>query len=146
MLHSRALLDLTKDQITLPVVLGILADFQVPHEINSWNFQNLLVLGFRETSQNLSSFRKLYIFNISKIRKKKNLPRLYVYIHWFFGFFSKGSPFETLKIKVVWMSSNFERFHEILNQANSENFSCLSHVEPKNLPGCKMIWSLKSVF
>ena len=34
------------------------------------------------------------------------------------------------------MNSNFERFPEILNQANSENFSCLSHVEPKNLPRC----------
>ena len=33
------------------------------------------------------------------------------------------------------MNSNFDRFHEILNPANSENFSWLSHVEPKNLPG-----------
>jgi hypothetical protein len=29
------------------------------------------------------------------------------------------------------MSSNFQRFHEIVHQANSENFSCLSDVEPK---------------
>ena len=29
------------------------------------------------------------------------------------------------------MSSNFERVHEILNQANFENFSCLSNAEPK---------------
>ena len=34
------------------------------------------------------------------------------------------------------MNSNFERFQEILNQANFENLSCLSHVKPKNLPGC----------
>ena len=34
------------------------------------------------------------------------------------------------------MSSNFESFHEILKQANSENFSCLFHVEPRNLPRC----------
>ena len=34
-----------------------------------------------------------------------------------FCIFSKG-PFEKMKIKTVWMSWNFERFHEILNQAN----------------------------
>ena len=33
------------------------------------------------------------------------------------------------------MNSSLKRFHEILNQANSKNFSCLSHAEPKNLPG-----------
>ena len=48
------------------------------------------------------------------------------------------------------MNSYFERFHQILNQANSEYFSCLSHVEPKNLPGCpkpsKMIWSFVNRF
>ena len=44
---------------------------------------------------------------------------------------SKGAPFENMKIKVVRMISNFERLHEILNQENSENFSFLSHVEPK---------------
>jgi hypothetical protein len=38
---------------------GILADFWVPHEIESCNFQNLLVFGFPETSQNLISFRQL---------------------------------------------------------------------------------------
>ena len=32
------------------------------------------------------------------------------------------------------MSSNFERFHKIINQAYAENFSCLFHVEPRNLP------------
>ena len=36
-----------------------------------------------------------------------------------------------MKIKVVLMNSNFERVHEILNQANFENFSCLSNAEPK---------------
>ena len=29
------------------------------------------------------------------------------------------------------MSSNFERLHEIINEACAENFSCLSHWEPK---------------
>ena len=36
------------------------------------------------------------------------------------------------------------QWNEILNQANSENFSCLSHVEPRNLPRCPKsgaIWS-----
>ena len=38
---------------------GILADFWVPHEIDSWNFQQMLDLWFSEASQNLSSFRQL---------------------------------------------------------------------------------------
>ena len=29
------------------------------------------------------------------------------------------------------MSSNFERLHEIINEAYAENFSCLYHWEPK---------------
>ena len=29
------------------------------------------------------------------------------------------------------MNSNFERLHEIINEAYAENFSCLSHWEPK---------------
>ncbi len=32
------------------------------------------------------------------------------------------------------MSSNFERLHEIINQADSESYSSLCHVEPRNLP------------
>ena len=48
-----------KGQIILPLVWRILADFEVPHEIDSWYFQNLLGLGFRETFQNLSSFKQL---------------------------------------------------------------------------------------
>ena len=30
------------------------------------------------------------------------------------------------------MSSNFERLHEIINEAYAENFSCLSHWEVRN--------------
>jgi hypothetical protein len=45
----------TKDQI-------ILADFWVPHDIESCNFQNLFGFGFPETSQNLISFRLLISF------------------------------------------------------------------------------------
>ena len=57
-------------------------------------------------------------------------------IHWGLEFFSKCPPFDVMKIKVVQMSSNLESFYEILNQANTESFSYLSHVEPKNLQGC----------
>jgi hypothetical protein len=48
-----------KDQIILAPVWGILADLWVPHGIESCNFQNLLVFGFPETSQNLISYRQL---------------------------------------------------------------------------------------
>ena len=48
-----------KDQIILALVWGILADFWVPHEIDSWNFQHMLDLWFSEASQNLNSFRQL---------------------------------------------------------------------------------------
>ena len=34
------------------------------------------------------------------------------------------------------MITNFERFQEIQKQANSESYSSLPHVEPKNLPRC----------
>ena len=57
--ESSILIFLLKDQITLPLVWGILADFWVPHEIDSWNFQVLHCLRFRETSRNLGSFRQL---------------------------------------------------------------------------------------
>jgi hypothetical protein len=46
-----------KDQIILAMVWGILADFWVPHEIESCNLQNFFVFGFPETSQNLISFK-----------------------------------------------------------------------------------------
>ena len=52
-----------------------------------------------------------------------------------FGFFS-----EIAEIKVVEMISNFERFQEILKQENSESYSSLSHVEPRNLPRCPKLW------
>ena len=47
-----------KDQIILATERGVLADFWVPHEIESCTFQNLLVFRFSETSQNLISFRQ----------------------------------------------------------------------------------------
>ena len=64
---------------------GILADFWVPHEIESCNFQYWLVFGFPETSQNLISVRQL-LFSIfqrggegdpeKKSKKPRNLPKL----------------------------------------------------------------------
>ena len=52
---------------------GILADFWVPHEIESCNFQNLLVFRFPETSQNLIWFRQL-LFSIFPQKSAKIAP------------------------------------------------------------------------
>ena len=38
------------------------------------------------------------------------------------------------------MISNFERRQKIINQAYAENFSCLFHVEPRNLPRSLYLW------
>ena len=38
------------------------------------------------------------------------------------------------------MISNFERFQEIQKQANSESYSSLSHVEPRNQPRYAVLW------
>ena len=65
---------LLKDQITLLLVWVILADFWLPNEIDSWNFQNLQILRFRETSRNLVSFIQiLFLFyQREKIKKTCN--------------------------------------------------------------------------
>ena len=51
--------------------------FWVPDDIESCNFQNLLVFGFPETSQNLMSFRQLLfsLFHGGDQRKKSENPR-----------------------------------------------------------------------
>ena len=49
-------------------------------------------------------------------------------MHWrlaIFQHFSFGPPLETMKKKVVYIRSNFERLHEIKKEAYTENFSCL---------------------
>ena len=89
-----------KDQITLPLDWGILADYWVPYEIDSWNFQNLFGLRFHEISQNLSFF----CWTIFK-RKNPKKPVKNICEFW-------DPPFENMKINVVWMSSNFQRFHK----------------------------------
>ena len=92
-----------KDQITLPLVWGILADYWVPHEIGSWKYQNLFGLGFHE---------------VDSLKKSKK-PAKNIHEFWFFF---KGSPLWKNKNISFWMSSN-ERFHK--NQTKSEIFSCL---------------------
>ena len=65
-----------KDQIILATGQGILADFWVPHEIESCNFQNFLVFEFLETSQNFISYRQL-LFSLFQMRdtlKKSKKP------------------------------------------------------------------------
>jgi hypothetical protein len=66
-----------KDKIILATGRGILADFWVPDDIESCNFQNLLVLVFPETSQNLMSFRPLLflLFHGGDQREKTKSPR-----------------------------------------------------------------------
>ena len=68
---------LWKDQIILATGRGILADFWVPHEIESWNFQHMLDLWFSEASQNLSSFRQLLfsLFHGGDQREKSENPK-----------------------------------------------------------------------
>ena len=63
-------------KIILALVWGILADFWVPHEIDSWNFQHMLDLWFSEASQNLSSFRQLLfsLFHGEDQREKFKIP------------------------------------------------------------------------
>ena len=43
-----------------------------------------------------------------------------------FHHFSFGPPLKTVEKKVVEMSPNFDRLHEISNEAFSKNFSILS--------------------
>ena len=89
-----------KDQIILPLVWGILADFWVPHEIDSWIFQNLLDLGFHETSKNFSSFRHLLFSFLQRGAPWKKIQKTYQE-YTLDLVFSKGSPFEVMKVKVV---------------------------------------------
>ena len=58
--------------------------------------------------------------------------------------FSLWSPHETKKIKVVQMSSNFERVHKVINQAYAENFMWNPKTCQDACPVAKMIWSFLS--
>ena len=111
-----------KDQITLPMVWGmILLDFWVPHEINCWDFQYLFDLG------NLAKFELIQTTSIFIFSKNPKLPR-------FLGGFHR-----------VFMRSNFVRFRKILNQADPEDFICLSHDEPRNLPRSPKLWARSKI-
>ena len=63
-----------KGMIILVTGRGIFADFWVPHEIKSCNFQNLFVFRFPETSPNLISFRQL-LFSLFQ-RKNPKTPEI----------------------------------------------------------------------
>ena len=68
---------LIKGLIIVGPGLIALAPFWVPDDIESCNFQNLLVFGFSETSQNLMSFRKLLfsLFHGGDQREKSENPK-----------------------------------------------------------------------
>ena len=83
-----------KDQIILPMDWGILADFWVPNEIDSWNFHHMLDLWFCEAFQNLSSFRQL---NISLFQGNLQKNKQWIV----FEFFPFGPTYVRMKIKVV---------------------------------------------
>ena len=96
-----------KDQIILALVWGILTDFWVPHEIDSWNFQHMLDLWFSEASQNLSSFRQLLFLSFQRGGPKGKIQKNNGWSLQGFWIFPFGPRHETKKIKVVKMSSNF---------------------------------------
>ena len=80
---------------------------------------------------------KIYlIFQTFKVRSRKMKLSASVW----FKFCEISQNFSSfgqllLPIKnVLWMTWNFEWFHEILNQTNTENFSFLSSQTKKNIP------------
>ena len=87
----------------------------------------LLTLGRYIKSQPSLHLHETYGETFEKSPKPANA------IHWFLRLFQR----------VLWNDGNksclnklkFLKFHKILNQAKSENVSCLSHVEPWNIPG-----------
>ena len=66
---------IVKEQIILSSGCNILTDFLVPPEINGWIFHQIIKLAFRETSQNLSSFRQVLLyFFIGRTEKPAMIP------------------------------------------------------------------------
>ena len=51
-------------------------DFLLPNEIKSWNFQQMLDLGFYESAQNFSFFRQFF-FIVSKGGPKEKNSKIY---------------------------------------------------------------------
>ena len=64
-----------------------------------------------------------------------------MYTYGNFSAFFLWSPLGNYEKKVVWISSNLERLHEIKKEAYAENLSCLSHWEPRNLPRPPQLWA-----
>ena len=89
-----------KGLIILPTAGGILADFWVPNEIDTWNFQHMLLFWFREASQNLSLFRQLSFHSFQGETKGKMLKNQCIFMA-NFQHFSFGPPLETMKKRVV---------------------------------------------
>ena len=69
--HKGQFISEWKGLIILPTAGSVLADFWVSNEIDSLNFQHMLLFWFHEASQNLSLFRQLF-FHSSKGKMLKN--------------------------------------------------------------------------
>ena len=69
-------------------------DFCLPNEIDSWNFQHMLLFWFREASQNLSLFRQLFFHSFQEGTKGKMLKKWQNYT-----LVSFGSHLKTMKKK-----------------------------------------------
>ena len=74
-------------------------DFCLPNEIDSWNFQHMLLFWFREASQNLSLFRQLFFHSFQGGTKGKILKNQCIILA-IFQHFSFGPPLETMKKKL----------------------------------------------
>ena len=91
---------LTKGLFNLAQACIVDGDFWVPNEIDSWNFQHMLLFWFREASQNLSLFRQLFFHSFQGGTKGKMLKNQCIVMA-IFQHFSFGPPLETMKKKVV---------------------------------------------
>ena len=87
-----------KGLIIVRTVLIALVPFWVPNELDSWNFQHMLLFSFREASQNLSLFRQLFFHSFQGGTKGKMLKNCHNYTL-VFQHFSFGPPLETMKKK-----------------------------------------------
>ena len=90
---------LTKGLIIVGPVLIAPVPFWVPSEIDSWNFQHVLLFWFCEASQNLSLFRQLFFHSFQGGTKGKRLKNCQNY-SLVFQHFSFGPPLETMKKKL----------------------------------------------
>ena len=89
-----------KGLIILHTAGGVLADFWVPNEIDSLNFQHMLLFWLNEASQNFSLFRQLFFHSFQGGTKGKMLKNqcrvMAIFQHFYFG-----PPLETMNKRVV---------------------------------------------